>query len=62
VEVITFNFEEQLQDLLADHNLFGDLRNLVVNVGDEDKWLPYNNAAGTMFEVFDGMWYRKLPN
>jgi hypothetical protein len=35
VEVITFNFEEQLQDLLADHNLFGDLRNCVVNVGDE---------------------------
>jgi hypothetical protein len=59
VEVITFNFEEQLQDILADRNLFGDFRNLVFNVGDEDKWLQYNNAAGTMFEVFDRMWYQK---
>jgi hypothetical protein len=59
VEVIMFKFEEQLQDLLADHNLFGDLGNLVVNIGDEDKWLPYNNTTGTMFEVFDGLWYQK---
>jgi hypothetical protein len=45
--------------MLSDTNLFGDLDNLVINVGNEDKWLPYNNTSGTMFEVLDGRWYQK---
>jgi hypothetical protein len=37
VEVITFDFEEQLNDLLSDTVLFGNVDNLVINLGREDK-------------------------
>ena len=37
--VITFDFMEQLVDLLSDESVFGDLKNLVVN--REDRWKPY---------------------
>jgi hypothetical protein len=58
VEVITFDFEEQMLDLLADNDIFGDLDNLVVNDGKEEKWLPYENINNTRYEVFDGDFYQ----
>ena len=44
VEVICFDFKKQIEDILADTELFGDERNLVINKSLEDlsqKWLPY---------------------
>lgn len=61
VEVITFDFKDQLEDLLSDQTLFGDLDNLVINKNHDpgSKWLPYNNIEGTMYEVLDGHWYQQ---
>jgi len=61
VEVITYDFKEQLEDILSDPILFGDLNNLVVNKDDndtEDKWRPYRNQDGLLYEVLDGNWYQ----
>jgi hypothetical protein len=63
VDVITFDFSEQLIDLLNDISLFGDLDNLVINRSTENpmsKWLPYNRQdPNTVFEVLDGNWYQQ---
>lgn len=59
--VITFDFKEQLEDILGDQSLFGDLDNLVVNKDLNDpaaKWLPYKGNTTAMYEVLDGHWYQ----
>ena len=61
VEVICFDFETQLIDLLNDGTLFGDENNLVINKSTVDpnrKWLPYEKVDDEIFEVFDGDWYQ----
>ena len=60
--VITFDFKEQLEDILGDQSLFGDLDNLVINRDVDNpgaKWQPYSNTAGTIYEVLDGHWYQQ---
>ena len=62
VEVITFDFKTQLNDLFSDQTIFGDMDNLVVNKNPNDsnsKWLPYNGNGTHIYEVLDGMWYQK---
>ena len=59
--VITFDFKQQLEDILGDPSLFGDLDNLVVNRDPSDpgaKWLPYDQNNGSLYEVLDGHWYQ----
>ena len=61
VEVICFDFKKQVEELLADTELFGDKRNLVINKSLDDssqKWLPYEKVGDSLFEVFDGDWYQ----
>jgi Plavaka transposase len=61
VEVVCFDFVEQLKDLLSDINLFGNLDNLVINNNPnnpDEKWLPYKNNSGTVYETLDGKWYQ----
>ena len=57
VQVICYDFMEQLNDLLSDHEIFGNLDNLVIN--PEDHWAPYHLPAqkANLDEVFDGKWY-----
>ena len=61
-EVITFDFEKQLIDLLLDYELFSNMDNLVVNKSEKNpevKWLPYDGRPdGRIFEVLDGDWYQ----
>ena len=62
VEVICFDFKKQVEDILADTELFGDERNLVINKSLDDsskKWLPYEKVGDSLFEVFDGEWYQR---
>jgi Plavaka transposase len=59
VEVVCFDFSEQLKDILSDNTLFGDLSNLVVNNGD-DKWHPFRNTTGNIHEVLDAKWYQEF--
>jgi hypothetical protein len=61
VEVVVFDFKEQLEDLISDYSLFGDIDNLVVNKEDDDserKWEPYDRIGDTVYEVLDGKWYQ----
>jgi hypothetical protein len=55
VEVIAYNFKEQLISLLGDDDLFGHLGNLVVN--KDDPFTPYESKEGNFEEVPDGDWY-----
>ena len=61
-EVITFDFKEQLIDLLSDVELFSNLDNLVINKDPNNpnkKWLPYEGRSdGRIFETLDGNWYQ----
>jgi hypothetical protein len=58
VNIYHWDFVSQLKDLLADHHLFGDLENLVVNSVDE--FLPYpNNPNEPIDEVMTGRWYQR---
>jgi hypothetical protein len=58
VNIYHWDFVSQLQDLLADHHLFGDLDNLVVNSVDE--FLPYpDDPNEPIDEVLTGRWYQK---
>jgi hypothetical protein len=62
VEVVCFDFIEQLKDLLSDLELFGNTDNLVVNNNPnkpEEKWLPYVNKKTIVYEVLDGKWYQE---
>ena len=47
-------------DLLSDHELFGDLNNLVIN--PDDCWTPYKPpmAQANLDEVLDGKWYQDM--
>lgn len=63
VEIIWFDFQKQLEDILQDVELFSNMDNLVVNKNvetDHDKrWLPYEPSPnGTIFETLDGNWYQ----
>jgi hypothetical protein len=62
VEVVTFDFCEQLQDILLDKSLFGNLDNLVVNKCNNNsqlsRWDPYECNGTTIYEVLDGKWYQ----
>jgi hypothetical protein len=55
VEVIAFDFKEQLLDLLSDTELFGNLDNLVIN--NDDPFGPYESSPFQLSEVHDGRWY-----
>ena len=57
VQVICYDFMEQLNDLLSDHEIFGNLDNLIIN--SKDHWAPYHLPAQKAYldEVFDGKWY-----
>jgi len=57
-QVITYNFKEQLKDLLSDRESLGDLNNLVIN--PEDRWSPHKppTDGANLDEVFDGKWHR----
>lgn len=61
-EVITFDFEKQLIDLLNDKELFSNMDNLVINKdkhNPESKWLPYRGRSDKrIFETLDGDWYQ----
>ena len=55
VEIICFDFVQQLEDLFGNTTLFGDLNNLVINDSSVDpnrKWEPYDKKL-------DGDWYQK---
>lgn len=55
VNVIGFNWEQNLLDLLSDQGVFEDPSNLVLN--QADPFLPYVNASGYCDEILDGTWY-----
>ena len=61
-EVITFDFKEQLIDLLSDVELFSNLDSLGINKdpnNPDKKWLPYEGRSdGRIFETLDGDWYQ----
>ncbi len=58
VDVIHFDFEAQLSDLLNDHEMFGNRSNLVVN--SQDVWKQYNPVPhDKLDEVLDGQWYHE---
>ena len=61
-EVITFDFKEQLIDILNDVEIFSNLDNLVINKDTNNpnkKWLPYEGRSdGQIFETLDGAWYQ----
>ena len=61
VDVIHFDFEQQLRDLLGDHEMFNNMDNLVVNDGvTPDRWKPYEpNPKDKLDEVMDGLWYKE---
>ena len=52
---IVFNIREQLNDLLDDITIFGDLSNLVVN--QDNPFAPYQNTSGQIDEILDGTWH-----
>jgi hypothetical protein len=54
-QVVTFDFKSQLQALLGDKQIWGDLENLLIN--REDHFAPYCNESGAMDNVLDGSWY-----
>ena len=56
LDVICFNAKNMILDLLDDHEIFGNLDNLVVNA--TDPYMPYKNDGKFVDEVLDGMWYR----
>jgi len=58
VQATTYDFKEQLKDLLSDRELFGDLNNLVIN--PEDRWSPHKppTDGANLDEVFDGKWHQ----
>ena len=58
-QVIVFSFQEQLDDLLNDRQLFGNVENLVVNSKKVDHFRPYKSNKSTLDEVFDGSWYQE---
>ena len=58
-QVIVFSFQEQLDDLLNDRLLFGDIKNLVVNKESEHHFRPYTGNSSTLDEVLDGSWYQE---
>ncbi len=57
VEVIRFDFMEQLKDLLGDNDIFGDIENLVVN--PTNHWHPYDPSNNKLDKVLDGSWYQQ---
>jgi len=55
--VHAFDFMEQLQDIVMDPHLFGDMGNLVVNA--DDPWTPYHGQKDpyVVDEIMDGSWF-----
>ena len=65
VDVIFFDFGEQLKDLLSDLSLMGNLDNLNVNTGTQerfDPFVPSNGSEKHLDEVMDGKWYQDTVN
>jgi hypothetical protein len=58
VAVIHFPFVDQLQDLLLDSTLFGDINNLVVD--PHDPYSKYHPYPGCLDEVHDGTFYSDI--
>jgi hypothetical protein len=60
VRVMKFVFREQLQDLLDDFSLFGDLDNLCVNSKVSDRFKPFIPGMDDLFlEVLGADWYQR---
>jgi hypothetical protein len=60
VRVMKFAFREQLQDLLNDFSLFGDVENLCVNKTTADNFKPFIPGMDDLFsEVLGANWYRR---
>jgi hypothetical protein len=57
VEVIRYNFLEQLTDLLSDTTIFGDLANLDVN-HTNDRFGQFHRSDGKVDQVNSGSWYQ----
>ena len=57
VDVVSFNAERMILDLLDDRSIFGDTNNLVVN--KSNPFLPYQNEHEFADEIMDGSWYRE---
>ena len=49
-------FAEQLQDLLSDSSIFGNLDNLCVDAND--RWAPHASKQGCRTEIQDGNWFQ----
>jgi hypothetical protein len=63
VDVIWFDFQKQLEDILNDKELFSNMDNLIVNKNDvtnhDKRWLPYESLKqNKFFETLDGDWYQ----
>ena len=61
VEVMCFDFQKQIEDILADTELFGNKKNMVIIKLLDDsskKWLLYQNVGDFLFQVFDEDWYQ----
>ena len=53
-----FDFKEQLEDLLNDHLLFGDMENLQVNKENPFGRYPSFLESGVLDDIHSGMWYK----
>lgn len=55
VEIISFDFESMVLDLLGDTYIFGNLDHLVLD--KERPYMPYKNTTGVATEMLDGSWW-----
>ena len=64
VDIVTFDFKQQLQDLLFDRNLFTDVSKLVVNEDPAHRWLPFDRHKNKFHrdEILAGNWYNETIN
>ena len=56
--VIKFDFEDMLRDLLEDNDIFGDIRNLMVNQSADKRFHPYQNLSGHIDDIMEASWYK----
>ena len=57
VKVFVYDFKSQVNDLINDHGLFGDMHNVVVN--PEDPWGRFCPPHAELDEVNSGSWYQE---
>jgi hypothetical protein len=60
VKVMKFSFLDQLNDLLNDFSIFGDLDKLCVNEDIDQRFMPFVAGEDDLFnEVLGGDWYKR---